>query len=146
MDIFLILEDNKTQFISISIEHQSPYIAKKWLDIVIENINESMRDNDAKKALSSIDFLQNSLKETKIKEIKDAVTQLLEDQIQALMFASANKDYIYKIIDLPIVPEKKSDPSRLIICLLGAILGCMIGISLSLFLNAVSVNKTTKKH
>ena len=49
--IFSITEDPETGFVKISIDHQSPYISKKWLDISITEINENFRKKDEKKPL-----------------------------------------------------------------------------------------------
>ena len=45
-EILTINENKQSLFVSISIEHYSPYLAKEWLEIVIDNINKSMRDVD----------------------------------------------------------------------------------------------------
>ena len=62
--------DQKNQFVSVSISHKSPFLAKKWLDIIIKNINESMREIDKQSALNSINFLNESSQVTNLIEIK----------------------------------------------------------------------------
>ena len=57
-----IFEDKKTKFVSISISHVSPYVAKNWIDIIVKNINESMREQDKKIASNAIIFLNESAK------------------------------------------------------------------------------------
>lgn len=133
-EILNISEDRKTSFITISINHKSPIIAKDWLDIVINDINEIMRKEDIKNAENSINFLNNSIKTTNIQSIRDVISSLLEVQIQKLMLASSNDSYVFKILDAPIVPEKKSGPQRAIICILGTILGGLISL-LIIFVN-----------
>ena len=44
------------------------------------------------------------------------------------MLASANEDYVFKIIDSPLIPEEKSKPSRALICIFGTILGAFINL------------------
>ena len=122
-DILSISEDKNTKFVNISIQHQSPHVAKKWVNIIINNINESMRERDKKIASEYIEFLNAKSQKTNFNQIKDAISQLLEAQMQKLMLASANKNYIYNIIEFPIAPEKKSGPSRTFMTLLGLIFG-----------------------
>ena len=131
-DIISITEDRKTKFVVISVEHKSPYIAKKWIDIIINNINESMRETDKKLATKSIDFLNQSSAQTNLIEIKEGISEILESQIQKLMLASANEFYVYKIIDSPIVPELKSKPNRALICIVGAFIGALLSIIIAL--------------
>ena len=44
----------KTPFVRISIQHESPVIAQRWVEIIIKQINETMRTNDANQAKKSI--------------------------------------------------------------------------------------------
>ena len=41
-----IQEDGKTFYYNFTVEHLSPYIAQKWLSVIIKNINEYMRKLD----------------------------------------------------------------------------------------------------
>jgi uncharacterized protein involved in exopolysaccharide biosynthesis len=124
--ILSINSESRNSFINISIEHQSPVIAKKWLDIIIIQINESLRSADQNQAQKSINYLNEVQKSINIESMKDALAVLLEDQMQTLMLASSNENYVFKIIDAPIAPEKKSSPNRSMISIIGAILGIML--------------------
>jgi len=123
IDILKVSQDRKTSFVSISIDHKSPYIAKKWLDIIVNNINESMREEDKAIASNAIIFLNESSLTTNNNQLKEAIATLLEDQMQDLMLASAHKDYIFKTIDSPLAPEEKSSPNRILIILFGIFFG-----------------------
>ena len=118
-----ITSDRKTGFVSISIEHKSPIIAKEWLDIIIYNINESMRLEDIDLAQNYINFLNKSQQATNLQSLKVVASNLLENQMQTLMLASSSQAYIFKTINSPIIPELKSGPSRAIICMAITIFG-----------------------
>ena len=126
--IISVSENRKTSFINISIYHKSPYGANKLLDIIINEINESMRAADEDQAKKSIVFLNKIIESTDIKTTKEIISTLLEKQMQTLMLTSAEKNYVFEIIDSPIVPEKKSRPSRARISILGTILGLLLSI------------------
>jgi LPS O-antigen subunit length determinant protein (WzzB/FepE family) len=126
--ILSISQDPKTSFVNLSIKSPSPKIARDWLNIIILNINESMREEDKYVASNSIDFLNENYNNTNLSEIREVISKLLQSQIQTQMLASANKDYIFKIIDSPQVAEKKSSPKRLLISLAGILLGLLISI------------------
>ena len=140
-EILSISEDKKTSFVTISITHVSPFIAKDWVDIIITNINAHMREIDISIAENSIVFLKETLITTSLSDIRRAMAQLLQDQIQVLMLAEASQDYIFKRIVSPIAPEKKSAPSRALICILGTLIGFMISVLLSLYLHYSKKNK-----
>lgn len=133
-DIISISEDRKTKFVVISVEHKSPFIAKQWVDLIIKNINESMREKDIQLATKSIDFLNQSSAQTNLIEIKESISEILEGQIQKLMLASANEFYVYEIIDSPIVPELKSKPNRALFCIIGTLIGGFIAVITALVL------------
>ena len=131
-----IYEDKQSSFITISINHQSPIIAKKWVNIIINNINESMREEDMTNALNSIDFLNKSSQSTNLQSTKDAIVVLLEDQLQTLMLSSSNKSYILKIIDSAYIPEKKSGPKRTYIVLFATLAGLFFSLIFAMILNS----------
>jgi capsule polysaccharide export protein KpsE/RkpR len=128
LDSIELIQDKETQFIKLSMSHQSPFIAKKWLDIVNHNINEVIREKDKKNAEKAIIFLNDSAKSTNIQSLKEVTSTLLETQMQTLMLAASNQAYVLEIIDPPIVPELRSSPKRALICIFGTILGMFIAI------------------
>ena len=126
--------DKNTSFVTLSVSHQSPYIAKKWLDITILNINESMRQEKRNLAEKSIIFLKETSKTTNLQSSKDAISALLESQLKSLMLVSAKEDYVYKILESPLVPEIKSSPRRSLIVVSGIFLGAIIGLFTSIMM------------
>ena len=140
-EILGLSQDPKTSFVSISIEHKSPFIAKEWLDLIIKNINEHMRQLDKIIAANSVDYLNTTAQNTNISQIKTVISKLLEDQMQDLMLAEATADYVFTPIASPIAPERKSKPVRAVICILITMLGFMISIMISLALHFYPIKK-----
>jgi LPS O-antigen subunit length determinant protein (WzzB/FepE family) len=136
-----ISEDKNTSFVYMSIDHVSPYIAEKWLKLIIYNINNHMREIDKTVAENSIIFLKKSSQETYLSDIKVAIFKLIENQIQTLTLVESTEDYIFKSIVSPIAPEKKSRPSRSIICIIGTFVGLIMGIVISLVLHYFNFKK-----
>lgn len=134
-NILSISEDQNTLFITISIDHKSPHISSNWVALIIKRINENMRDLDAHQAQKAIEYLTDANNNTKVQSIKDAISKLLEDQMQTLMLTASNQNYIYKVIDLPVAPEEKIKPSRVIICLFGTIFGGIFSIFIVIMLH-----------
>ena len=46
------------------------------------------------------------------------------------MFAEVRDEYVFKTIDPALVPEAKAGPKRVLICVLGTLLGGMLGVIL----------------
>ena len=91
-----------------------------------------MREEDRAQASESINFLNKSLQETNLEEMQDAIAELLEMQMQKLMLASSNEDYIFKRIESPIAPEEESRPTRALNVIFGTAFGFFIGIGIVL--------------
>ncbi|TMO79721.1 LPS O-antigen length regulator [Pseudoalteromonas sp. S3776] len=110
----------------ISIEHVSPFVAQRWVNWIIQDINQTMKERDVLEANKSTDFLIKQIQETKIADIRSVLYKLVEEQTKTIMFASVRDEYVFKTIDPAIVPEKKFKPNRAVICILGFILGLLI--------------------
>lgn len=114
-DILSISQDRRTSFVTISMTHESPNVAKKWVDIIINEINKSMRDEERQKVTRSIEFLENEFQKVQYSEIKEAITLLQQREMKSLMLIESNEDFIFKILSSPVAAEKKISPNRIII-------------------------------
>ena len=132
-EIFSVSSDKVTGFITISVKHVSPHIAKKWALIIIDEINSQFREEDRAMALSSIQYLNNQISTTSVVEVRQALSELLQSQIQTSMLTDAKKDYVFSVIDPPFSPEVKDQPNRFIIVILGVIFGSVIGSVISIY-------------
>lgn len=127
------LKDIKTKLVTISAKHQSPFIAKEWADLVISEINSYYREKDKKEATFAVNYLNEQLSQTRLSEVKFVVSEVLAQQIQKLTLIEANDNYVFDFIDPPVVMEKKSEPRRAIICIVGAFIGGFLGVLVALF-------------
>ena len=147
-DVLKVSQDKKTSFVSISIQHPSPFISEKWLNLVIKNINNQMRELDKTIAENALNYLNSAVDNTAISEIKDVIFDIIENQLQTLMLIEATDDYIFKIIASPIAPEKKFGPSRALVCITITILGFLLSIAITLllpFLANIKIQKSLLK-
>ena len=128
VDHLSISEDNKTGFITISIRHQSPYIAKEWVELLVSQINIYYRQVDKETAIKKANYLNTQIIKTNLSEVKEMLAELLQAETKVLTLIEANKDYVYEYIDPPAVMEIKSEPRRALICIFGALLGGVLSI------------------
>ena len=133
LSIFSLSVDRETSFVNISIQHKSPFMAKKLLETIIFNINESMRSQDIRLAEASINYLNESKNLTQLQSLQEGISNLLENQMQTLMLASSNESYVFKVIDSPIAPERKSGPVRSIICIVITMIGGFLSLIAAYF-------------
>ena len=125
-------EDKKSGFITLSIKHQSPFIAKQWAELVVNEVNAFYRQKDKLESEKAVNYLNQQISTTGLSEIKQVIAQLLQEETKKLTLIEANQYYVFDYIDPPAVMEKKSEPKRALICILSAILGGMLSIILVL--------------
>ena len=113
---------------TIGVEHQSPYVAKAWTDLIVDQLNYFFRAKDKLEAQAAMDFLNAQIAQTGYTEIKQVIAQILQQKTQQLTLIEASEFYVYSYLDPPAVMEEKIGPSRSKISILGFILGGMIGI------------------
>lgn len=125
--------DEKSSLVTISATHFSPFIAQQWVQWLIDDINQHMRQQDISDAKKSIEYLSKKLEETSVAEMQKIFYELIEQQTKTKMLAEIRDQYVLKIIDPPTVPEKKDKPQRALICVLAVLLGGMFGIFIVVF-------------
>ena len=95
-------------------KHQSPYIAKDWVENLVEEINNVQRKSDMDKALQSIEYLKNEMKKTQSVEVKQSISSLIEQQLKTIMVAKSETEYVFEILTNA-YPNDKFSPNRLTI-------------------------------
>lgn len=123
-----INEDKKSGIVTISIKHQSPFIAKQWTELVVNQVNALYRQKDKSASEKAVSFLNQQISITLLSEIKQVLAQLLQEEIKKLTLIEANKYYVFDYIDPPEVMEKKSEPKRAFICILATLFGGIFSI------------------
>jgi hypothetical protein len=125
-------EDTKSGFITLSIKHQSPYVAKQWAELVVNEVNAFYRQKDKSESEKAVSYLNQQISMTSLSEIKQVIAQLLQEETKKLTLIEANQYYVFDYIDPPAVMEQKSEPKRSVICILIALVGGMLSILLVL--------------
>ena len=112
--------------ISVSIEHYSPYLAKSWLDLYQEAINEYMQQRIVLKVNNNLDYLKVQIDKTSVSEMREVFYGIIAEQIKNKMVAQASPEYVFVTVSPSMVPEEISQPQRTLIFILGTLLGVML--------------------
>ncbi|WP_345861554.1 Wzz/FepE/Etk N-terminal domain-containing protein [Shewanella algae] len=132
LKIFSVNKDKESGMVTISIEHQSPFIAKQWVDWLIDDINNVMKDRDVSEALKSTEYLNQQINQTNVADIRAILYKLVEEQTKTIMFSEVRNEYAFKTIDKAIVPELKFAPKRTFIVLTLSLIGFLFGVVVTL--------------
>ena len=122
----------ETGMVTISVEHLSPAVAQQWVAWLIQDINKVMKERDVAEANRSSEFLNKQIALTNVADIKTILYKLVEEQAKTIMFAEVRDEYVFKTIDPALAPEEKAKPKRALICVLGTMLGGMLGVMIVL--------------
>ena len=118
-------EDVQSNIIRMSFEHQSPEIAKKWLQAIIIDINQYVKNKEVNKASATYDILMNQISTVNNPDLSFMISKLAEKQIQTITLSKVTDEFAFTTIDSPYIPEKKSKPYRSWIVILFVFIGAL---------------------
>lgn len=123
-----VSEDQDTFFVTISVKHQSPFVAQAWTKLIVKELNNFFRVKDKAEAQGAVDYLNTQIAQTSFTEVKLAIAELLQQKTQQLSLIEVSDFYVFDYIDPPVAMEKKYEPKRAVILIIGIFLGSMFGI------------------
>ena len=133
--------DTTDNILTLSVEHISPYVAYQWSKWITKEVNAIVANFRIKEAEGSIEYLNNQVKVTPYAELRIMFYELIKESTQSMMLAKVNPEYVLTTIDPPLIPELKSKPNRLLMVILGALMGSILSV-LILFLRWHMWNNT----
>jgi uncharacterized protein involved in exopolysaccharide biosynthesis len=145
LKLLSVEQDSKTKFVKISIEFYSPTLAADWLRKLVLKLNKKIRELDVDEANSSIEYLEKLANESPVSGLQMVFSSLLEEQIKSKMLAEVRQDYVFKVVDPAIAPDKKSKPQRALIIIIAGFLGGIIGLIIVLYRSGKKSHLARKK-
>lgn len=127
-ETFSISQDKESGLYTVSVSHYSPYIAQQWVDWLIEDINKVMRERTIAETSQNLTYLKAQLQKTAVADMQSTFYKIIEEQTKSLMLAEVQEEFVFRVIDPAVVPEKKEGPKRALLCILGTLLGAMTSI------------------
>lgn len=123
-----VSQDKESGFVNLAIEHVSPTVAQQWVTWLVEDVNDIIRQQDVAQAERSIAYLKEQIAATSLANLQAGFFELIQQQTETIMLAKASPEYVFRTVDPAVVPEQKSKPKRALICVLGTMLGGMLGV------------------
>lgn len=128
----VVEEAQDTGLVTLSVNHYSPEIAQQWVTWLVEDLNSWMKEKSLSETKRNIGYLEQQLQKTKIADMQTIFYQLIEEQTKSLMLAEVDKEFAFKVIDPAVVPEERAKPKRAFTCVLGTLLGGILGVAIVL--------------
>ena len=127
-DALIVNENSTTGMVELGFKSKSPTEAQRWTNWAIEDLNNAIRAKDIAEAESSIAFLREQVKSTPLAELRKVFYDLIQSQTETIMLAQVREEYVFATVDPAVVPDKKAEPSRALICILITMLGGMVSV------------------
>lgn len=131
----LSVSETNSGFLSVAIEHYSPYVAKQWLDLYVNEINKHMQELQITKVNNNISYLQEQISTTSNAEMQEVFYTIIEEQIKNKMLAEASPNYAFVPVSASMLPEEKSQPKRAIICISITLIGGIFSVLIVLIMH-----------
>lgn len=131
-EVLSVNQDKESGLYTVSVKNYSPYIAQQWVNWLIEDINKVMRERTIAETSQNLAYLNTQLQKTAVADMQSTFYKLIEEQTKSLMLAEVQEEFVFKVVDPAVVPELKDGPKRALICVLGALLGGMLGVAIVL--------------
>ncbi|NNN48599.1 LPS O-antigen length regulator [Vibrio sp. V12_P9A6T4] len=131
-EIFSVSEAKDNGLVKVSITHLSPLIAQQWVELLVKDLNDWIKNEKLTETRQNISYLEQQLEKTKLVDMQSVFYQLIEEQMKSLMLAEVKDEFAFKTIDPAVVPEEKAGPKRALICVLATLLGGMLGVAIVL--------------
>ena len=124
-------------FIQFSMIHQSPLIAKEWIDLVFSELNLYIKNEKIQEATLALNYLKNEINSTNVSELRKIFANGINQQTKILMLSEITDNFVFKYIDPPFVPVSRYSPMRTSIVLLTAVGSFMVICILLLIIESI---------
>jgi uncharacterized protein involved in exopolysaccharide biosynthesis len=133
-----VAQDQLTGLITVSIEHQDRTVVAEWANLLVQDLNGFISRRAIAESEQSLRYLNDELEQTEGLDVRLGITKLIDQQLQEIMLAKVRHEYVFRVVDPAMQPEKKSyvRPRRLFMIAVASIVGLFLGMLVALGRNA----------
>jgi uncharacterized protein involved in exopolysaccharide biosynthesis len=125
-----VFQDKKTGLITLQIDWRDRTEAAEWANDLLKRLNAEMRSRAIGSASASVRYLENELNTTTVVGTREAISRLMEAQINKRMLANVTEEYAFRVVDSAMAPDKNDvfKPKKLLLLVAGVALGALVGV------------------
>lgn len=134
-----IVQDRRSSLVTLRIHWKDPIEAAQWANELVRRLNAEMRLSAIEAANKSIVYLERELAKAAVLEARNAVSRLIEAQMNRRMLATVSDEFAFRVIDKA-VPSDVDDvvrPKKAVIVIFAALLGAMGAATLIIMARAI---------
>ncbi|MEX2359679.1 MAG: Wzz/FepE/Etk N-terminal domain-containing protein [Gammaproteobacteria bacterium] len=127
-EVVNITRDQSTGLITLSVAWSDPVVAAEWANGLVALANANLRQRELADAERNIAYLNEQIGRTDLVDMRQGMYNLVESTMNTAMLANARAEYAFAVIDPAVPPERRSEPRRPLIVVLGTILGGILAL------------------
>jgi uncharacterized protein involved in exopolysaccharide biosynthesis len=131
------IEENLTEgTVTIAIEWTNREQAAAWANALAIELNQGMQSRAIEASNRSLAYLQAELTKTNEIGVREGIFNLIEENIRAIAMANVQVEYAFSVVDRAAAPDDQDifRPKKLAIIILGAVVGLITGLLISMSL------------
>lgn len=128
-----VQEDRKTGLVKLTLEWTDRELAAKWANLLVERLNDRMRQRALNEAETNVRYLRETLQGESTLTLQQSIGRLIESELQKLMLARGKREFAFQIIDSAEPPKWRQRPKRTQIVVVATAFGGMLGVLIVLF-------------
>ncbi|MGA1869282.1 MAG: Wzz/FepE/Etk N-terminal domain-containing protein [bacterium] len=133
-------QDQKSSYITLSVQHKDAKFAKRLVDILLLEASNHLAKAELKNIEQKIENYKREIANTTDITLKNRLSEVVAGLIQSKVLAKVQDYYGFTIISEPFVADSfdKMKPKRRVICILSFITSFIIAIFLSFFIEYIN--------
>jgi uncharacterized protein involved in exopolysaccharide biosynthesis len=128
-----IKEDVRKGLITVAVEWRDPKVAADWANGFVELANDDIRARAVEESKRNLAYLNEQIAKSNVLELQRVIYSLIENETKTLMMANGRAEYAFTVIDPAVAPEVRVSPRRVLMVLVGAIIGGFLGCAYAVF-------------
>ncbi len=124
--LFSLINDARSNTYIVRMKWRDPVLAAKWANQFVKVADAHLRREHLQTTERHLAYLTERLNDTPTTEVRNGITELIKTEMNRQMIADVNEEYMFKVIDPALVPEKPSYLKNLILMVLVWGLGGML--------------------
>lgn len=125
--VLTIRRDLRKGVTTVTVEWNDPVTAARWANAYVALANELLRNRALEETSHNIAYLNEQVAKTNDLELRKVMYNLMENETKTAMVANGRPDYAFEVVDPAVAPELKAGPHRLLMTLVGLVLGFFVG-------------------
>jgi uncharacterized protein involved in exopolysaccharide biosynthesis len=138
-----VREDRESGLVTVGVEWIDPLVAAEWASKLVQLANNRLRQRALQDAETNVAYLQAELASTSVVTLQQSIGRLLETEMQKLMLAKGNEEFVFRIVDTAEPAKRPTRPRRAVAVMVGTLLGGMISVFLVFIRHAIRTNEPT---